>query len=60
MNNEEVTTYCGQSTDGWEFIGTDEFRLPITSPEDVPNIIAELKRCCGELADFYLYKAARA
>lgn len=54
---EEVTTYCGQPVEGWEFVGTEEFRLPITTQNEMPGIIAELKRCCGELADFYLFRA---
>lgn len=58
MPNMEATTYCGQSADGWDFIGTEDFKLPVGTADEMPGIVAELKRCCGESADLYLFRKA--
>lgn len=48
--------YGGQSTDGYDAIGTDDLKYPITPTMDLEATLAELERRCGRLARVKLFK----
>lgn len=50
-----ITTYCGQSLEGYTHIGTDALKFPITSDMDVQATIKELKRRCGSRCSIQLF-----
>lgn len=41
-------TYCGQDLKGWDFIGTEKFKLPITEDMDVQATVEKLQRALGD------------
>lgn len=48
--------YGGQDITGYDLIGTDDFKLPISANLDVAATVAEIQRRCGRLARIKLFK----
>lgn len=49
--------YGGQDVTGYDFIGTDSLKYPITADDfSVEETIEELKRRCGRLARIKLFQ----
>lgn len=49
--------YGGQSTEGFDFIGTDDLKFPLEEDSDIPTLVSELRRRCGQNANIRLYKS---
>lgn len=48
--------YGGQDLTGYNLIGTDDFKVPISANLDVEATVAEIQRRCGRLARIKLFK----
>jgi hypothetical protein len=48
--------YGGQDVTGYDYIGTDTLRYPLTDGRDVKETVEEIRRRCGRLARIKLFK----
>lgn len=48
--------YGGQDVAGFDFIGTDTLRYPISEGFNLEETVEEIKRRCGRLARIKLFK----
>ena len=48
--------YGGQDISGFQAIGTDEIKIPVSEVTDVKATVAELKRCYGKFARIKLFR----
>lgn len=49
-------TYYGQDVDGFDYIGTVDYMVPVTEGMDVAHTVAELHRGLGRNIFLYLFK----
>ena len=48
--------YGVQDVTGYDYIGTDTLRYPLTDGRDVEETVEEIRRRCGRLARIKLFK----
>lgn len=48
--------FGGQEVAGFDYIGTEDLKYPITKEMDVEHTLEEIKRRCGRWASVKLYK----
>lgn len=48
--------YGGQDVTGYDYIGTDTLRYPLTNGRDIEETVEEIRRRCGRLVRIKLFK----
>ena len=44
--------YGGQDVTGYDYIGTDTLRYPLTDGRDVKETVEEIRRRCGRISSY--------